>query len=73
MNSLTLIDDCMHTVTLNFAIPNKGYCGYKKLTCPFETLGTGTSARSFKTSGPPNEETRIALIVVIAFDFQPLP
>lgn len=41
----------------------------QKLTCPFETLGNGTSARSFKTSGPPNEETRIALIVVIVFDF----
>ena len=38
----------------------------QNLTCPLETVGTGTSAISFKTSGPPKDDTRIALILKLA-------
>ena len=32
------------------------------LTCPIDTLGMGTSETSSSTSGPPNDDTRIAFI-----------
>ena len=32
------------------------------LTCPIDTLGMGTSETSLSTSGPPNDDTRIAFI-----------
>ena len=49
---------------------NKGMGLYEhltqNLTCPLETVGTGTSPISFKTSGPPKDDTRIALILKLA-------
>lgn len=48
---------------------NKGIGLYEhltqNLTCPLETVGTGTSPISFKTSGPPKDDTRIALIMIL--------